>query len=504
MKFLHLSDLHLGKRLHECPLLEDQAHILDEILRIAEKQRPDAVIIAGDVYDKPVPPAEAVQLFDRFLTGLAALGCTVLLTSGNHDSAERVAFGAQLLQKGGVYISPPYSAAIRPVTLRDADGEVDFWLLPFLKPSTVRHVWGGNALPDTEMPDGKKPAPADANPQAAAPGAAQAEKTACRGGQAPSRANALPDGRLCSAAAAGAAAALQADGTGNAGAGVLPEGFGPQKAALFPPDLSAGALPLAEKGNVPETAAVGTGEPPVSPFSSYDTAVRYAVARLPRRPGVRCVLAAHQFVTGAARCDSEEVSVGGVDNVDVSAFEGFDYVALGHIHSPQSVGRPTVRYCGAPLKYSFSEAEQQKSVTLVQLGPGGQAAVTALPLKPLREVRRLRGSYLALTDPANYRGTATEDYLQITLTDEEEVPEAVGRLRSVYPNLLRLEYDNRRTRGSQRVNGAETIEKKTPLEHFAALYQLQNNQPMSGEQAAFCQKLIQEIWEQGGTDGCGL
>lgn len=448
MKFLHLSDLHLGKRLHECPLLEDQAYILDEILRIARAQRPDAVIIAGDVYDKPVPPAEAVQLCDRFLTGLAALGCTVLLTSGNHDSAERVGFGAQLLQKGGVYVSPPYSADIRPVTLRDEAGEVDFWLLPFLKPALVRHVWGRGAAP------GVRPAAPAAEkaerPAAAENGRAQAEPDWVRPGPA------LP----------------AADG----GAGPIP-----------PASDAEDSAPAAEEAD----------------FATYDAAVRYAVARLPRRPGVRCVLAAHQFVTGASRCDSEEVSVGGVDNVGVSAFDGFDYVALGHIHSPQSVGRPAVRYCGSPLKYSFSEAAQQKSVTLVQLGPDGQAEITALPLTPRREVRRLRGSYLALTDPANYWGTAVEDYLHITLTDEDEVPEAVGRLRSVYPNLLRLDYDNRRTRDRQRVDRAEQPEERTPLEHFAALYRLQNNRPMSGEQAEFCQKLIGEIWEQGGADGCG-
>lgn len=479
MKFLHLSDLHLGKRLHECPLLEDQAYILDEILHIARAQRPDAVIIAGDVYDKPVPPAEAVQLCDRFLTGLAALGCTVLLTSGNHDSAERVGFGAQLLQKGGVYVSPPYGADIRPVTLRDEAGEVDFWLLPFLKPALVRHVWGHGAAPGgqsaAEAPEAESGRPAAAEPEGTDPSRPECALPA---------ADAFaPANRSCAAAPARPGA---------------PDGSGSFAAA---PEAG-GAIPSLPETKTSGPAAQAAALPPAG-FSTYDAAVRYAVARLPRRPGVRCVLAAHQFVTGASRCDSEEVSVGGVDNVEVSAFDGFDYVALGHIHSPQSVGRPTVRYCGSPLKYSFSEAAQQKSVTLVQLGPDGQAEITALPLTPRREVRRLRGSYLALTDPANYRGTAVEDYLYITLTDEDEVPEAVGRLRSVYPNLLWLDYDNRRTRDRQQVTGAERPEERTPLEHFAALYQLQNNRPMSGEQAEFCQKLIGEIWEQGGADGCG-
>ncbi|MBQ7858870.1 MAG: exonuclease SbcCD subunit D [Faecalibacterium sp.] len=375
MKFFHLSDLHLGKRLHECSLLEDQKHILQQVLTLAQQHQPAAVIIAGDLYDKPVPPAEAVHLCDEFLTRLSAMGCTVLLTSGNHDSAERVAFGAQLLQKGGVYISPPYDQQPVSVTLQDEQGEVDFWLLPFLKPAPVRHVW----------------------------------------------------------------------------------------------------------------AEQGTAED----YESYNSAVRFAVNQLPRRAGVRSVLAAHQFVTGASRCDSEEVSVGGVDNVEVSAFAGFDYVALGHIHSPQSVGRPTVRYCGSPLAYSFSEAGQQKSVTMVEL-TAEETIVHTLPLAPLRAVRRLRGSFLQLTDPA----LAAEDYLYITLTDEDEVPQALGRLRGVYPNLLCLDYDNRRTRAVQQVAAAELAAPKTPLQHFMDLYEQQNNQPMTARQAEFCAGLIESIWEK--------
>lgn len=424
MKLMHLSDLHLGKRLHECPLLEDQAYILAQILRIAEAERPDAVLIAGDVYDKPVPPAEAVRLCDGFLTDLAALGCTVLLTSGNHDSAERVGFGAQLLQKSGVYVSPPYDAGVRPVTLRDEAGEVDFWMLPFLKPALVRHAWAGG--------------------ETAGAGESVAPAAPCAGAEAAQGAKMAPEGE--SAAWAEQAAAR--------------------------------------------------GEPAAPDLSSYDAAVRYAVAKLPLRPGVRCVLVAHQFVTGAARCDSEEVTVGGVDNVDAAAFDAFNYVALGHIHSAQSVGRPAVRYCGTPLKYSFSEAGQQKSVTLVTLGADGVPVITTRPLVPKREVREVRGSYLELTDPAVYRGTAVEDYLHITLTDEEEIPEAMGRLRSVYPNLLRLDYDNRRTREKRQVDGAARPEQKTPLELFKELYELQNNQPMTAQQADFCETLIRQVWEE--------
>ena len=204
---------------------------------------------------------------------------------------------------------------------------------------------------------------------------------------------------------------------------------------------------------------------------------------------------AHQFVAGAAVCESEEPSVGGLDSVDVSLFEGFDYVALGHLHSPQKVGRDTARYCGTPLKYSFSEAGQQKSVTFVELGPKGSVSITTEPLTPLHDLRELRGSYMELTDRRAYEGTATDDYLHITLTDEQDIPDALARLRGIYPNLMRLDYDNRRTREQQTVEGPARAEQQTPLEHFAAFYQLQNNQPLSEEQAAFCQQLIESIWK---------
>ena len=463
MKLMHLSDLHLGKRLHECPLLEDQAYILAQILRIAEAERPDAVLIAGDVYDKPVPPAEAVRLCDGFLTDLAALGCTVLLTSGNHDSAERVGFGAQLLQKSGVYVSPPYDAGVRPVTLRDEAGEVDFWLLPFLKPALVRHAWAGGET-----------AGAGESTESAAP----------RAGAEPAGSAKMPPAREPAACAEEAAARGEPAGPAAPSAGAEAA----QGATTTPAEESA-----AEK---PPAPTVGQSAAAAPDLSSYDAAVRYAVARLPLRPGVRCVLVAHQFVTGAARCDSEEVTVGGVDNVDAAAFDAFNYVALGHIHSAQSVGRPAVRYCGTPLKYSFSEAGQQKSVTLVTLGADGVPVITTRPLVPKREVREVRGGYLELTDPAVYRGTAEEDYLHITLTHQEEIPEAMGRLRSVYPNLLRLDYDNRRTREKRQVDGAARPEQKTPLELFKELYELQNNQPMTDLQADFCETLIRQVWEE--------
>ena len=375
MRFLHLSDLHLGKRVCEFSMLDDQRYILEQVLSLLDARPVDGVLLAGDLYDKPVPPAEAVRLLDWFLTELAARGLPVFAVSGNHDSADRIAFGAQLLAGSRVYVSPVFAAPPAPITLTDEYGPVDVWLLPFLKPAAVRHVF--------------------------------------------------PDEKI----------------------------------------------------------------------ESYNDAIGCVLNACAPDPARRNVLVAHQFVAGAAVCESEEPSVGGLDSVDVSLFEGFDYVALGHLHSPQKVGRDTARYCGTPLKYSFSEAGQQKSVTFVELGPKGSVSITTEPLTPLHDLRELRGSYMELTDRRAYEGTATDDYLHITLTDEQDIPDALARLRVLYPNLMRLDYDNRRTREQQTVEGPDRAEQQTPLEHFAAFYQLQNNQPLSEEQAAFCQQLMESIWK---------
>lgn len=376
MKFLHLADLHIGRRLNERSLLDDQRHILDRIVLIAGEERPDAVLIAGDLYDKPVPPAEAVALCDRFLVGLTATGAQVFLIAGNHDSPERLAFGNRLLEKSRIHISPVYTGEIQPVTLSDEYGDVHFWLLPFLKPGQVRHCF------------------------------------------------------------------------------------------------------------------------PEETVESYTDACRVAVAHMGFDKSRRNVLLAHQFVTGAATCESEELSVGGTDNVDVTVFEDFDYTALGHLHGPQNVGSNRVRYCGTPLKYSFSEANQHKSVTLVELGEKGHLHVELIPLTPRHDLRELRGSFAALTDRANYENTPTDDYLHILLTDEEDVPEAAGRLRAIYPNLLQLSYDNTRTRTSQLVDGPGEVPNRLPLELFDELYQKQNNQPMSPVQRAFMQTLMESIGER--------
>lgn len=374
MKFLHLSDLHLGKRLNEFSLLEDQAFILTQILRITDDEQPNGVLIAGDVYDKAAPSAEAVALFDDFLAQLAARAVSVFVISGNHDSPERIAFGAQLVRRSKVYLSPVYDGQIRPVTLEDEHGPVDVFLLPFLKPMHVRR-W----FPEAEI-------------------------------------------------------------------------------------------------------------------ESYTDAIACAVAHMPVDPARRNVLVTHQFVTGAVRCESEELTIGGSDNVDAAVFAPFDYVALGHIHSPQNVSGSRVRYCGTPLKYSFSEARQQKSVTVAELAEKGTLTVRTVPLQPQRDLVELRGSFQAVAAREADGAPDSNAYVHITLTDETDIPEAVGKLRAVYPNLMRLDYDNSRTRGSAEILGAAEVEHRSPLELFDEFYALQNNQPMRGEQRAYLQGLIEQIW----------
>lgn len=375
MKLIHLSDLHIGKRVNEVSMIEEQAYILNRILETIDAEQPGAVLIAGDVYDKSVPSAEAVTLFDDFLCRLAEKQQQVFIISGNHDSAERLAFGGRLMEDKGIHLSPVYNGNIAPITLTDEYGPVHFWLLPFLKPAHVKRFY--------------------------------------------------PD-----------------DG-----------------------------------------------------IESYTDACRVAVEKMGIEPAERNVILVHQFVTGSSTCDSEEISVGGTDNVDAVVFAGFDYVALGHIHGPQNIGSERIRYCGTPLKYSFSEAKHQKSITVVELGEKGSFDLRTIPLTPLHDLREIRGSYDQVTAKSFYENTAVDDYLHITLTDEEDVPEAMARLRVIYPNLMKLTYDNARTRSNAVIDGAVDVRKKSPLQLFGELYEQQNNQPMSEVQNDFMRELIESIWE---------
>lgn len=377
---MHLADLHLGKRVNGFSMMEDQEYILNRILEIMEEEQPDGLLIAGDVYDKTIPPAEAVRLMDDFLTAVAAKRVPVFLISGNHDSAERVAFGHQLMQGSGIWISPVYDGTIRHHTLEDRWGEVNIYLIPFLRPSVVRSFF-----PDVEIED-------------------------------------------------------------------------------------------------------------------YTDALRTIIEDLQVDTSRRNVVLAHQFVTAAGAlpetCDSEQLSVGGLDWVDGSVFNPFDYTALGHLHGPQRVGSETIRYAGSPLKYSFSELHQKKSVTVAELRAKGETEIRQIPLQPRREMTELRGTFEEILEEARKKGEPQTDYYHMILTDETDVVDALSRLREYYPNIMLLDYDNRRTRSQKEVEQLDRVEERTPGELFAALYEQQNGQEMDSDRKEYLDGLIREIWEE--------
>ena len=372
MKFIHLSDLHIGKRVNEISMIEEQEYILNQILGIIDNENPDAVIIAGDVYDKSVPTTEAVELLDSFLYRLSKRETEVFIISGNHDSSERLAFGSRLIDQSGIHISPVYRGEIAPFTVKG----VNIYLLPFIKPAHVRPYF-------------------------------ESEK-----------------------------------------------------------------------------------------INTYNNALKVAVDAMKIDTAQRNILVTHQFVTGSSRTESEDVSVGGTDNIDAEVFADFDYVALGHIHRPQNCGSEKIRYCGTPLKYSFSEAKDEKSVTVGELADDKTLTVRIVPLTPKHDMVELKGLYNELTAKSFYDGTTyREDYVRITLTDEDDIPDAVGKLRTIYHNLMRLDYDNQRTRAGGELLPEAQVETKSPLELFADFYRVQNGQDLTEEQQKYLQNMIESVWE---------
>ena len=376
MKIMHLSDLHIGKRVNEYSMLQDQIYILKEILRIIDNEKVETVIIAGDLYDRSLPPNEALELFDEFLYQLSSRNVNVFVISGNHDSPERISYGGRMMTENKIFLSPVYNGDVKPISLNDDYGEVNFYLLPFIRPADIRRYF--------------------------------------------------PDENI----------------------------------------------------------------------ENYTDAVKVAIDNMNVDFSERNILVTHQFVTGAELSESEDIIVGGTDNVSGEVFDGFDYVALGHIHREQTVGKDNIRYCGTPLKYSFSEAKHIKSVTILDFNDKGNIEYSKIPLTPFRDMREIRGTYYELTLKSSYESTNTEDYLHITLTDEEDIPDAIGKLRSIYPNIMKLDYDNLRTRGSGTVDAIENIESKSPFELFADLFKQQNNQDMSEEQEEIMRNLIDKIWEE--------
>ena len=371
MKIIHLSDLHLGKKLNEFSLCEDQRFILSKIISVIDDESPDCVIIAGDIYDKSIPSAEAVGIFDWFICSLAERKLSVFVISGNHDSAERIAFASKILDASGIHMSPVYDGNVKPVQLSDEYGNVNMYMLPFIRPVEVKNVFK-----DTEI-------------------------------------------------------------------------------------------------------------------SSYTDAVNAAVDAMDIDFSERNVIITHQFVTGASSCDSEEHFVGGTENVDSSAFDGFDYVALGHIHNPQNIGSERIRYCGTPLKYSISEADHEKSVTVVELKEKGDLNVRTIPLEPMRDVREIRGTFEELDS-----GEKSDDLIAVVLTDEEEIPDAMNKLRRTYKNIMQVKYDNKRTQSTTDFSGKTASDEKAPPELFSDFFQLQNNDDISDEKKEYIDKLIKMIWEE--------
>lgn len=374
MKLLHLSDLHLGKRVCEMSMIEDQRALLEQFVALCIEEKIDAVLIVGDIYDKSIPCIEAVTLFDSFLTSLSHHKIIVLIIGGNHDSAERLSFGENLLPSSGIYLSCVFRTPVPCITLKDAYGEICFYLLPFLKPVLVRN-------------------------------------------------------------------ALQIE------------------------------------------------------VQTYEQAVQAALDTISLDTSKRNILLAHQFVTGSQISGSEEMSVGGVEHVSGCLFETFDYTALGHIHRAQTAGKEHIRYCGSPLAYSLSEANAQKSVTIIELKEKGNLTISTRPIQPLRALRTLKGTYEELTLRTRYEQENTQDYLHITLTDEWEIPDAAARLRSIYPHLLRVDYDHARTHCGQVLPAAHPASNTSPITLFENFYKMQNESDLSHEQQKIIETLITQIWE---------
>ena len=372
MRFLHIADLHLGRQMNDLSLLPDQEYILQQIVSIADGERADAVLIAGDVYQRSSPQAEAMALFDSFVSRLVNLGKQVFIISGNHDSALRISYFSSLIKSSGVYVTEAFDGTLQSVALRDRDGEIVVWMLPFLRPSQVKRM--------------------------------------------------LPEEKI----------------------------------------------------------------------ATYQDAVEAVLRQTPVDPKVRNILLCHQFITGCETSDSEERAVGGLDNIDASVFDAFDYVALGHIHKPQRVHRDTLRYAGSPLKYSFSEANHHKSVTIVDVPEEGDVVVRAVPVYPLHDVRLIEGKLDELMELPY-----SEDYLWVTVRDELPPPDARVTLGVNFPNMMKFSIVNSRTKTDVDVLATQSMENKTIPELFSDFYRLQNNdQAPSEAHQKVLQKVLKELEER--------
>lgn len=376
MRFLHLADLHIGKRVNGFSMIEDQKFVFEQVYNVIENEKIDGIIMAGDIYDKPVPSAEAVKLFDEMLTRLVSINLPIFVISGNHDSAERIGFGSDILSAAKVYMSRVYNGNLQKIELEDDYGKINVYLLPFIKPATVKNIYK-----DAEIKD-------------------------------------------------------------------------------------------------------------------YDDALECVLSQEKIDETKRNVIVSHQFVTGAMRSESEEVSVGGLDNVSVENYEAFDYVALGHIHRAQQMGRESARYAGTLLKYSFSEEKHNKSMTIVDLKEKGNIEIKEIPVKPLHDLKTIKGKFSKITSEEFYKELKKEDYYRAVLTDEDDILNAIGKLKSIYPNLMSMEYDNTRTRSYSVVDNVETGETKSPLDYFEEFFEKQNGRKMSEKQRNYLLEILGEAREE--------
>ncbi|HJC83609.1 MAG TPA: exonuclease SbcCD subunit D [Candidatus Anaerostipes avicola] len=376
MKILHLADLHLGKRVNEFSMLEDQRYILNQILDIVEEEAVEVVMICGDVYDKGIPPVDAIELLDDFLWKLAEKDCRTLMISGNHDSGDRLGFGKHLFQNSNLFIVSQFSGEIEKITIPCGNLPVNFYMLPFVKPVIVNQSLGIHT-------------------------------------------------------------------------------------------------------------------------QSYQECLRYLIEHTKIDPEEMNLLMAHQFVTAGKEnpelSDSETSSLGGIDNVDYRIFDPFDYVALGHIHKPQAMGRPQVRYSGSILKYSFSEIRKEKEVVLLHIEENKKMEMSFRKLKPLRDMREIKGTIRQLMEGEIRLGNQ-EDYMQVTLTDEEEILDAIGKVRTVFPNVMQICLENRRYARQQQIRAEEQdILHQDPLQLFAEFYKMQNNIELEEEEAEKIKTIFEEV-----------
>ena len=377
MKILHLADLHLGKRVNEMSMIEDQKYILDQIITLIKEESVGIVLLCGDIYDKSIPTIEAIHLLDEFLDQLSKMAIKVLMISGNHDSIDRLSFGKSLFTRSNLYIASQFENEIEKITVKENGITVNFYMLPFVKSAYISHIFQ-----------------------------------------------------------------LQTD--------------------------------------------------------SYEECFRYLIEHTKIDEEETNILLSHQFVTANKKnpelSESETSSLGGIDNIDFHIFDPFDYVALGHIHKPQAMGREMVRYAGSMLKYSFSEIHMDKKATILTIDAKKEISLSFHPLKPLRDMREIECSLEELLKKQCEIGNQ-EDYMHVILTDEEQILDAIGKVRTIYPNVMQISFKNRRH--MKQLESAQIkedqISDQSPAELFEQFYKMQNHIDLDEKRLQLVLSVFEEV-----------